>query len=99
MMLVKSDKELTLELGNRIRSYRIAKRISQKNLAAKAGIHENTLRSLEHGADVNVSSFIAVVRALGERSSIENLLIHPPPRNLSEYPEKSAPQRVRGSRR
>ena len=99
MMLVMSDKELATELGRRIRAYRIAKRISQKNLATKAGVHENTLRSLEHGGDVTVSSLIAVVRALGERTSIENLLTNPPPQSLEESPEKSPPQRIRESRK
>jgi transcriptional regulator with XRE-family HTH domain len=99
MLLVKTDQELTQELGRRIRAYRIAKRIPQKILAAKAGIHENTLRSLEHGGDVYVSSLIAVVRALGEREIIENLLTNPPPRSLDESPGKSAPQRIRESRR
>ena len=96
-MLFTTDSELALELGKRVRMHRIRKGMSQRTLAEKAGVHVNTLRSLERRGEVKLSSFIAVLRALGERRALERMLEAPPPRDL--YSESSEavrlPQRVR----
>lgn len=55
MLLLNTDRELAGVLGERVRRYRIAKRVSQKTLAAKAGIHVNTLRTLERAGEVKLS--------------------------------------------
>lgn len=99
-MLFKTDSELALELGKRVRVYRIRKGVSQKTLAEKAGVHVNTLRTLERCGEVKLSSFISIMRALGERGVLERILEGPPPRDLyTESPADSPlPQRVREKR-
>ena len=98
MLLLETDRELAQELGKRIRRHRIEKRMAQKTLASKAGIHVNTLRTLERTGEVKLSSFIAVLRALGERAGLEALLANPPPRDLYGPPPGPPPQRVRERR-
>jgi len=96
-MLFTTDHELARELGKRVRMHRIRKRMSQRTLAEKAGVHVNTLRSLERRGEVKLSSFIAVLRALGERSVLERMLATLPPQDLYSKSSKAArlPQRVR----
>ena len=98
IMLVMTDHELACALGQRIRRWRIGKRISQKTLARRAGLHVNTLRSLERAGDVRMSSFIAVLRALGERAPLEDLLAADPPPDLYAPVRTTPPQRVRERR-
>lgn len=70
----KTDKEILLELGERIRLKRIQKRYKQSSLAHRAGISLYTLRKMEHGQSFNVSTLIQVLRALNELDQLENFL-------------------------
>lgn len=96
--MIRTDSELAVELGQRIRGRRIAKRMTQKTLAARAGVHVNTLRALERTGEVKLSSFLAVLRALGERSGMDALMQEPPPPDLYAPPPGRLPQRVRERR-
>jgi len=97
-MLVKTDKEVARELGTRLRRWRIAKRMSQATVAERAGIHENTLRSLEHTGEAKLITVISVLRALGERAGLEGLLEGEPPRDLFADQPSTPVQRVRERR-
>jgi transcriptional regulator with XRE-family HTH domain len=99
-MLFKTDSELAIELGRRARTYRIRKGMSQRTLAQKAGVHVNTMRGFERRGEVKLSSFIAILRALGERRLLESMLDAPPPRDLyaQEPKDSPLPQRVRERR-
>jgi transcriptional regulator with XRE-family HTH domain len=99
-MLFKTDRELAFELGKRVREHRIRRRMSQLSLAAKAGVHVNTVRALERTGEVMMRSFIAVLRALGERADLEHVLDTPPPRDLYSAPTgpSDLPRRVREKR-
>lgn len=99
-MFIKTEREVVEELGRRIRRYRLQKRISQKTLAAKAGVHVNTLRALERNGEVKLMSLAVVLRALGERAALENLLASGPPPNLygEDVKQAALPQRVRERR-
>ena len=70
----KTDKEILLELGERIRAKRIQKRYKQSVLAHRAGISLYTLRKMEHGQSFNVSTLIQVLRALNELDQLESFL-------------------------
>jgi transcriptional regulator with XRE-family HTH domain len=70
----KTDKEILLELGKRIRAKRIQKRFKQSVLAHHAGISLYTLRKMEHGQSFNVSTLIQVLRALNELDHLESFL-------------------------
>lgn len=70
----KTDKEILLELGERIRAKRIQKRYKQSVLAHRSGISLYTLRKMEHGQSFNISTLIQVLRALNELEQLESFL-------------------------
>lgn len=64
-------------LGERVRSLRKQRAMTQAALADRAGLSARTLRSLEHGEDVQLSTLLRVLRALGTGDAIDRLV--PPP--------------------
>lgn len=61
-----SDKAVLKELGRRIKTVRLAKNVTRKDLAIQAGIAMRTLVRLETGeAEVRLSMLIRTCRALG----------------------------------
>lgn len=59
--------ELEMDLGGRLRAYRLMRNIDQATLAARAGVGVSALRSLEAGRGSTVRTLLAVVRALGRQ--------------------------------
>ena len=70
----KTDREILMELGKRIREKRIQKRFKQSALAQRAGISIYTLQKMEYGKSYNVSTLIQVLRALNELEQLDNFL-------------------------
>ena len=70
----KTDREILIELGKRIREKRIQKRFKQSELAQRAGISIYTLQKMEYGKSYNVSTLIQVLRALNELDQLDNFL-------------------------
>jgi transcriptional regulator with XRE-family HTH domain len=63
--LTEQEKERLSELGRTIRALRVAKHWSQETLAKKAGVHRNTIYSLERSpAFVNIRAVERVAIAL-----------------------------------
>jgi transcriptional regulator with XRE-family HTH domain len=98
-----SNEEILAELGHRLAVARIRSRITQKELAAKAGISASTYRRLENGAGLgSVEAFVAVLRALRIVDRLEIVLPpdRPSPREIFEQESrrKPLPRRVRKAR-
>lgn len=74
-----SDSRITQELGNRLRTLRLRKNITQVELAERTLIAVGTIKSLEKGKG-KLSSLIAVLRELGSLEQLDNLI---PPITLS----------------
>jgi len=72
-----TDSELVAEIGDRIRRYRLQQNLMQENLARKAGVSLRTVRNLEGGADVRLSTVIAILRALGRTDAVDAFLPRP----------------------
>ena len=70
----KTDKAILQEIGERVKSYRLQANYTQKQLAAKAGLSSYTLQKLEYGESANLSTFIQVIRALGQIEQLAKLL-------------------------
>jgi transcriptional regulator with XRE-family HTH domain len=60
-----TQEEFQLALGEEIRRLRDRKGWTQRKLAAKAGIHYNSLCRYEGGADIPVVTFMRLCVALG----------------------------------
>jgi len=72
-----TDSELIAEIGNRIRRYRLQQNLMQADLARKAGVSPRTVRNMEGGSDVRLSTIIAVLRALGRTDAVDAFLPRP----------------------
>lgn len=84
-------------VGEQIRAARIASNLTQKRLAALAGVSVLTLSNLEQGKGSSLATVIAVVRSLGREDWLETLA--PPitisPLHMWRAKEKSPRSRVR----
>ena len=73
MQTFETTEELEKALGSALRALRLDHDVDQATVAKRAGIHPNTLRSLEAGRGGTLRVFVAVLRALGRESWIKSL--------------------------
>ena len=91
--------EMIHSIGDQIRQLRIAAGIPQTELAAKANLGIATVRRLETGHDVSLSTLVAVVRVLDRAAwfdTLDPIGSEPSPIELLRLQEgmTSKPQRV-----
>ena len=60
-------------LGSGLRRRRIRSDITQADLARAAGVSVSALKHLESGRGANLTSFVKVLRALGEEDWLDSL--------------------------
>lgn len=92
----KSCQEFIKELGQKIKTYRIMKEMSQQDLEDKSGVSKRSISRLEQGESVQVDNLFKLLLALGLGDNIE-LLVPDQTKRPSYYLEKSEnkPKRVR----
>lgn len=90
----KSNYEIVMDLGARLRSYRIALRLTQEEVARQAGVSVLTLARFERGAApaIGLSHFVGLMRAVGQLEGITACVPEIPD---SLYGKRVASQRVR----
>jgi len=71
-----SDKSVEEELGNRIKTLRLRKNLTQKELAEATILSLNVIKSLEVGRG-KLSSLIAVLRELGSLDHLDSFIPEP----------------------
>ena len=80
------------------KEYRLAARMSQKELAEQSGVSQTTISHFEQGVSRNLTlaNFISLLRALGQEERLAEILpeLPMPPMALREI-EKLIPKRVR----
>ncbi|MGM9868295.1 MAG: helix-turn-helix domain-containing protein [Muribaculaceae bacterium] len=85
-------------LARRMKEYRLAARLSQRELAEKSGVSYTTICRFEQGKHPNISlsNFILLLRPVGMQSRMEEVLpeLPMPPMALREI-NKLIPKRVR----
>lgn len=74
-----SDRAIMIELGKRLREYRLRKNITQGELARNAGLSTLSVQNLEKGSPVSLSTLIPVLRMLNILGNLEALLPELPP--------------------
>ncbi len=93
-----SNIDILETLSKRVKEYRLAARMSQRELAEKSGVSYTTISHFEQGKNTNLtlSNFISLLRTIGmERRLVELLPELPvPPMALREI-NKLIPKRVR----
>jgi transcriptional regulator with XRE-family HTH domain len=66
--------EICAQLGTRARHARLARNLTQGELAARAGVSLGALRKLEAGGQTTLVTFVKCACALDAASDFENLL-------------------------
>lgn len=93
-----TNQDIMLLLAKRIKEYRLAARMSQKEMAEKSGVSLATISHFEQGVNQNMTlnNFISLLRVIGMEQRIIDLLpeLPIPPLALKQI-NKFIPKRVR----
>jgi transcriptional regulator with XRE-family HTH domain len=74
-----ADEAVLAELGTRLERTRLERNLTQRELAAQAGVERKALVRMEGGESVRLVSFIRVLRALGLLDVLDRLVPEPTP--------------------
>ncbi len=86
-----SNAHIRRQLGDRIRSHRKNRRMTQQALADRAGLSRPTLSNLERGHDVSLDSLLSVLRALDLLDAFDAALAPPPASPMATLQRTSRP--------
>lgn len=93
-----TNQDIIAILCQRLKEYRLAARISQREMAEKSGVSLTTISHLEQGLNRNITlnNFISLLRVLGLEQRLSELLpeLPVPPMALKQM-NKYIPKRVR----
>jgi len=91
-----SNTAIVSEIGKRLKEYRLKKKLSQQDLAERAGISLFTIAQIEKGKPVSIGMLLPVMRVLRLLDNLELLLpeIGPSPIEMMKLKGRM-PQRIR----
>ena len=92
----KSNNDIMIELGLRFRDYRIALRMTQKEIAIQSGLSVMTIVRFEkgEGAAIRLDNFISLMRSIQKLENISECIPEMPV-SLYDTPTPKASQRVK----
>jgi len=73
-----SDQAVLAELGLRLADARLARRMTQAQLAEAAGVSKRTVERLEDGGSTQLANLVRCLRALGRLEGLERLFPETP---------------------
>jgi len=74
-----TDAAVLGELGERLSRTRLERNLTQRELAAEAGVERKAIQRLEAGESVTLLSLIRILRALGLLEVLDGLVPEPTP--------------------
>jgi transcriptional regulator with XRE-family HTH domain len=74
-----TDEAVLAELGGRLERTRLERNLTQRELAAEAGVERKALQRIEAGDSVKLTSLIRVLRALDLLDALDRLVPEPTP--------------------
>jgi transcriptional regulator with XRE-family HTH domain len=66
--------DVAAEIGERVKSLRLAQNLRIADLAQRSGVSERTITRLENGTTVNMEHFIRILRALGRLQALDSFI-------------------------
>ena len=69
-----SDPAIRVEVGERLKEYRLRKNLTQNEVAVQSGLSVLSVQNLENGRSVSLSTFVPVLRVLRLLPNLENLV-------------------------
>ena len=66
--------EVALELAARLKTRRLARKLTQEGLSKRSGVPLGTLKKFERTGAISLQSFIRLLVALKEEAALEDLL-------------------------
>ncbi len=94
-----NDQVIAVELGRRIARSRLARNLSQGDLAARAGVSSRALWAVEHGEPSSVRTMVHILRALGMAGNLDLLVPEEAFSPLAVKPGKNTTKRRASPRR
>ena len=95
-----TNAEIMATLAKRVKEYRLAARMSQRELAQQSGVSYTTISHFEQGRNTNLtlSNFISLLRCVGMEKQLVDLLpqLPVPPMALRKI-NKLIPKRIKKS--
>lgn len=94
----KTNQDILNLLARRVKEYRLAARLSQKEMAERSGISKATIAHFEQGVNPNLTlnNFISLLRVLGMENRIEEILPElPMPHMALKQINRLIPKRIR----
>jgi transcriptional regulator with XRE-family HTH domain len=74
-----TDEAVLAELGERLSRTRLERNLTQRELAAEAGVERKAIQRIEAGDSVTLVSLIRVLRAMGLLEALDGLVPEPTP--------------------
>ncbi|PKM15605.1 MAG: transcriptional regulator [Gammaproteobacteria bacterium HGW-Gammaproteobacteria-2] len=95
-----TDERVLKVIGERLLGIRLARNLTQAELAEQAGVSKRTVERLESGAvAIQLSGFVRVCRALGLLERLELLIPEPAPSPMMQLKRQGKPrQRASGDK-
>lgn len=93
-----SNRDIMLQLAQRVKDYRLAARLSQKEMAEKSGVGQATISHFEQGVNPNmtINNLLSLMRVVGMEQRMLDLLPELPMKPLTlRQINKYIPKRVR----
>lgn len=90
-----SDQAALAELGRRIADARLARGMTQTQVAQAAGVSKSTVERLEDGGSTQLTNLIRCLRALGRLDGLERLFPETPVNPVELIGRRRRRQRVR----
>ena len=91
-----TDDAVMVELGQRLARVRLARNMSQKQLAEEAGLGERTVARVEAGESPRLANVVRILRALDLFEGLDHLVPEPAVNPFAEL-ERRGRQRRRAS--
>ena len=87
--------ELIRELGQRLRTQRLAKSVTQQELAVRAGVSVGAIKKLEATGLTTMETYVRAVQALGLVDELADFMTLRPTTSIAAMEKAQAAQRQR----